>query len=169
MSPSLLAGMLLAVLAADAEPVDRIVAVVDGRPILASELGSGSDKDEAIERLIERQLLQTEARRRNINIDDRALDEAIEQVRSRNNIPDLATLKRAVTASGRSWKQYRTELREQLLERQLMGAIMARGTQVTDRELDQALAREPGLVEQRKLRHLLLRWCIRKVVSYSDK
>jgi peptidyl-prolyl cis-trans isomerase SurA len=157
MSPAFLAGVVLALLAADAEPLDRIVAVVDGRPILASELSSASDKDDAIEQLIERQLLQAEARRRDINIDERALDEAIEQVRSRNKIPDLATLQRAVTASGRSWKQYRTEMREQLLERQLMSAIMARGTQVTDRELDQALAREPGLIEQRKLRHLLLR------------
>ena len=157
MSPALFAVLTLGLLAAEAEPLDRVVAVVDGRPILNSELGSGAKKQEAIEQLVERQLLQAEARRRGISVDERAMDEAIEQIRSRNKIPDLATLRRAVTASGRTWQQYRTELREQLLERQIMGAIMARGTQVTERELDQALAREPGLVEQRKLRHLLLR------------
>ncbi len=157
MTPILFAGFALLVLAGEAEPLDRIVAVVDGRPILASDLGGNANSPEAVEQLVERQLLQAEARRRGISIGERELDEAIEQVRSRNKIPDLATLQRAVTASGRSWAQYRTELREQLLERQIMGAIMARGTQVTDRELDQAIAREPKLVEQRQLRHLLLR------------
>ncbi len=157
MTHALFAGLGLLVLAAEAEPLDRVVAVVDGRPILASDLGGNANSAEAVEQLIERQLLQVEARRRGISIGERELDEAIEQVRSRNKIPDLATLQRAVTASGRTWAQYRTELRGQLLERQIMGAIMARGTQVTDRELDQAIAREPKLIEQRKLRHLLLR------------
>ena len=64
---------------------------------------------------------------------------------------------RAVEASGRTWKDYRRELKEQLIQRQLVGAIMARGTQVTDRELKQALKRQPELIEQRRcLSHILL-------------
>ena len=137
--------------------VDRIVAVVDGQPILASELGASRDTQAAIEQLIEKRLLLAEAKRRGIEVDEAALDQAVEQIRSRNKIPDLATLMQAVQASGRSWQQYRTELKEQLIERQIMGAIMARGTQVTDRELKQAMARQPKLVEQRRLSHLLLR------------
>lgn len=137
--------------------VDRIVAVVDGQPILASELGASRDTQAAIEQLIEKRLLLAEAKRRGIEVDEAALDQAVEQIRTRNKIPDLATLMQAVQASGRSWQQYRTELKEQLIERQIMGAIMARGTQVTDRELKQAMARQPKLVEQRRLSHLLLR------------
>ena len=137
--------------------VDRIVAVVDGQPILSSELGASRDTKAAIEQLIEKRLLLAEAKRRGIEVDEAALDQAVEQIRARNKIPDLATLMQAVQASGRSWQQYRTELKEQLIERQIMGAIMARGTQVTDRELKQAMARQPKLVEQRRLSHLLLR------------
>jgi len=137
--------------------VDRIVAVVDGQPILSSELGASRDTKAAIEQLIEKRLLLAEAKRRGIEVDEAALDQAVEQIRARNKIPDLATLMQAVQASGRSWEQYRTELKEQLIERQIMGAIMARGTQVTDRELKQAMARQPKLVEQRRLSHLLLR------------
>ena len=137
--------------------VDRVVAVVDGQPILASELGASRDTQAAIEQLIEKRLLLAEAKRRGIEVDEAALDQAVEQIRTRNKIPDLATLMQAVPASGRSWQQYRTELKEQLIERQIMGAIMARGTQVTDRELKQAMARQPKLVEQRRLSHLLLR------------
>ena len=137
--------------------VDRVVAVVDGQPILASELRGARDTQAAVEQLIEKRLLLAEAKRRGIEVNESALDQAIEQIQSRNKIPDLATLMQAVQASGRSWQQYRTELKEQLIERQIMGAIMARGTQVTDRELKQAMVRQPKLVEQRRLSHLLLR------------
>ena len=113
--------------------------MVDGQPILLSELGNASDTQAAVEALIERRLLQAEARRRGIEVTEQALSEAIEQIQTRNQIPDRATLMRAVEASGRTWKDYRRELKEQLIQRQLVGAIMARGTQVTDRELKQAL------------------------------
>jgi parvulin-like peptidyl-prolyl isomerase len=143
-------------MASDAALLDRVVAVVDGRAILASDLPANAPTD-AVDQLIQRQLLQTEARRRSITIDDQAVDQAIEDVQKRNKIPDLATLQRAVQASGRTWAQYRKEMKEQLLERRLMGAIMAQGTQVTDRELKTALTREPRLAERRRMRHLLLR------------
>lgn len=149
--------MTIIALASTPDLVDRVVAIVDGQPILASELGQNSDTEAAVEQLIERRLLQAEAKRRGIEVDNQALTQAIDQIRKRNNIPDLATLQRAVQASGRSWEQYRTELREQLIERQIMSAIMARGTQVTDRELKQALKRQPKLSEQRRLSHILLR------------
>ena len=108
-----------------------------------------------MEALIERRLLQAEARRRGIEVTEQALSEAIEQIQTRNQIPDRATLMRAVKASGRTWNDYRRELKEQLIQRQLVGAIMAR-TQVTDRELKQALKRQPELIEQRRLSHILL-------------
>lgn len=150
-------SIMIIALASTPELVDRVVAIVDGQPILASELGKNNDTKAAVEQLIERRLLQAEAKRRGIEIDNQALNQAIEQIRQRNNIPDLATLQRAVQASGRSWEQYRKELKEQLIERQIMSAIMARGTQVTDRELKQALKRQPKLMEQRRLSHILLR------------
>lgn len=146
----------LAGLLSGPELVDRVVAVVDGQPILLSELGNASDTQAAVEALIERRLLQAEARRRGIEVTEQALNEAIEQIQTRNQIPDRATLMRAVEASGRTWKDYRRELKEQLIQRQLVGAIMARGTQVTDRELKQALKRQPELIEQRRLSHILL-------------
>ena len=141
---------------AEATLVDRVVALVDGRPILASELG-GNDDPEAVNQLIERLLLQAEARRRGIAVEDRALDDAIADVQQRNKIPDLAALQRAVQASGRTWSQYRRELREQLLEQRLMAAIMSQGTQVTDAELKRAIAKDAGLLERRRARHILLR------------
>jgi parvulin-like peptidyl-prolyl isomerase len=149
--------LALMLLASEASLVDRVVAVVDGRAILASDLLGASDSQAAVEQLIDKELLQAEARRRGISVDDKALDVAIEQVRERNRISDLATLKKAVIASGRSWRMYREEMREQLLERQIMSAIMAQGTQVTERELKMAISRDPGLVERRLTRHLLLR------------
>jgi len=90
-------------------------------------------------------------------VEDRALDDAIADVQQRNKIPDLAALQRAVQASGRTWSQYRRELREQLLEQRLMAAIMSQGTQVTDAELKRAIAKDAGLLERRRARHILLR------------
>ena len=63
-----------------------------------------------------------EARRRGIEVTEQALSEAIEQIQTRNQIPDRATLMRAVKASGRTWNDYRRELKEQLIQRQLVGA-----------------------------------------------
>ena len=63
---------------------DRVVAVVDGQPILLSELGNASDTQAAVEALIERRLLQAEARRRGIEVTEQALSEAIEQIQTRN-------------------------------------------------------------------------------------
>jgi peptidyl-prolyl cis-trans isomerase C len=152
--------LALALLIAAPTLVDGVVAQVDGDPILASELtpviARGMGREKAIEELISQRLLDVEAERRGLSVSDGALKKTLEGIRVRNQLPDIAALRRAVTESGRSFDVYRAQIRRQLLQRQVLGAVMRGGTQVTDRELDEAIRRDPGLVERRAVRHILL-------------
>jgi len=152
--------LLLALLVAAPSHVDGVVAQVDGEPVLASELAPmvarGLSRTKAVEELIRQRLLDVEAKRRGLAVSDAALQATLEEVRRRNKLPDVSALQRAVNDSGRSFDAYREQIRRQLLQRQVLGAVMRGGTQVTDRELDEAIARDPGLIETRSVRHILL-------------
>jgi peptidyl-prolyl cis-trans isomerase C len=152
--------LLLALVIAAPSLVDGVVAQVDGEPVLASELAPmvarGLSRTQAVEELIRQRLLDVEAKRRGLSVSDDALKATLEEVCRRNKLPNLAALRQAVNGSGRSFDAYREQIRDQLLQRQVLGAVMRGGTQVTERELDEAIARDPSLIETRSVRHILL-------------
>lgn len=143
-------------------PLDRVVAVVDGEAILASDLlpaqAQGLSQAEAFERLIRDRLLSAEARARSLTISDQELERTLDGIQSRNNIPDREALKAAITEAGQTWAEYLQSLRRQLLQQRLVGSMMRQSGMVTDREIDAELSlRASQHREERRLRHLLLR------------
>lgn len=142
--------------------VDRVVAVVDGEAILASDLipaqAQGLSQKEAFERLIRDRLLTAEARARGLEVSETELEAALDRVQERNKIPDRARLQDAVISSGQDWNEYQDALRRQLVQQRLIGSIMRQGSMVTDREIDNELSlRGSSYREERQLRHILLR------------
>lgn len=136
------------------EVVDRIVAVVNDEIITMSELDQMAKlvqpegglnpktkegqalKQEMLESLIDRKLAKAEAKRRGLTISDKDLDQAVEDFKKRNNLPDDAALNQALSKMGLTVKELRQQLHDQIQQERL--ATLAVGTKqkhVTDAEV----------------------------------
>ena len=161
---------VLQVRAAHAEPravvFDRIVAVVDGEPILLSTLRQRAvpwlhessrmpefRRREArrkvyrklLSRLIEERLVARAARDSGLRMDRTVVDHTIDAIAKQNAMSRSALLER-VRAAGVGEEQYRAELRSELLERDLLWTFMQQhGVPLDgkgDRELSRIMQRE---------------------------
>lgn len=130
MKPYLLAAALLSFAApAPAAPVDRVVAVVNGEAILLSDLGKArkeiakenvlagreeslNDKD-LLQRLIDDKLANQEAVKLGIEVSDKEIDGAVEDVLAQNRM-ELETLKARLAEQGVTFADYRTKIAEQI-------------------------------------------------------
>ncbi|MBM4274132.1 MAG: hypothetical protein FJ134_06700 [Deltaproteobacteria bacterium] len=154
MSILILAGLALAIMAGSAlaEVVDRIVAQVNDEIITMSEVEAlakslesegGPPKGKALqqlqremlEALIDRKLAIAEAKRRGISVSDKDLDQAMQEFKRRNNIPDDATLDKALTRSGLTYKDLRDQIQGQLLQERLANVAVGGKMTVSDAEV----------------------------------
>lgn len=158
-------------------PLDSIVAVVNDGVVLRSELESQvtaivdrlkeSDQplppaevieEQILERLIVNQLQLQRAERMGIRISDEMLNNALADVARRNDI-DFEQLPEVMSAQGLSYSTYRQDMREQLVMDQLRQVEVFRRISVTDRELEQCLARTAdsfGANAEFNLSHILI-------------
>jgi len=143
-TPSAVAGLLLAGVAglcwgsrpAHAEVIERVVAVVNDDAIFLSELrrraapfieqviegANETERPQRIKRLYEQflkelvddQLIEQTARKMNIMVSSADVEQAIENVRKQNSM-DTARFWEAVKAQGFTEKQYRADVRKQIL------------------------------------------------------
>jgi peptidyl-prolyl cis-trans isomerase SurA len=129
-----------------AEVVDRIVAEVNNEIITMSELQNMEksmqthsgvkptghvDKKvqrEMLEALIDRKLAKAEAKRRGITLNPKELEEALTRFKQRNNIPDDATLAKALASQGLSLKEFKQQIGDQMIQDRLL--TVAVGTKV---------------------------------------
>lgn len=144
LAPLLLAGP------GHAEIVDRIVAVVNDEIITMSELEqmskmvqaqSGANpkskegqalKRELLEALIDRKLAKAEAKRRGIEVTDKEVDQALEDFKKKNHLPDDAALNQALAKAGLTPKELRQQLADQIQQERLVFiAVGAKKTEVT--------------------------------------
>ncbi len=133
------AGLLFAASPVDAqvtrpgELVDRIVAVVQGEPVLASDLDALSatlarqgeeiaDPSELLERKIEDILIATQAQKLGIRTTDRELDERMSLIAEQNGISRDELVDAVANEYGISIAEYRELLREQMLRQQIIQA-----------------------------------------------
>jgi peptidyl-prolyl cis-trans isomerase SurA len=147
-----LAPLLLA-LPGHAEIVDRIVAVVNDEIITMSELEqmtrmiqsqAGANpkskegqalKREMLEALIDRKLAKAEAKRRGIEISDKEVDQAVEDFKKNNRLPDDATMNQALAKAGLTVKELRQQLADQIQQERLVFiAVGAKKTEVSEAE-----------------------------------
>jgi peptidyl-prolyl cis-trans isomerase SurA len=133
---ALLLGLSLAPLAAHAEIIERVVATVNDDAIFLSELRrraapffeqviAGADEKERparikrlyeqlLKELVDDQLIEQTARKMNVTVGSSEVEQAIDNVRKQNNL-DEAKFWEAVKGQGFTEKQYRTDVRKQLL------------------------------------------------------
>lgn len=166
------------VAAAEREPIERIVAVVNESVILASELEEQTElvrqrmqragekppaadvlRRRMLERLISEEIQIQHARRRGISVEDEAINNALRNLASERGT-DLAGLREQMQAAGLEFAQLREEVRIQLLLSRLRQRIIASQVTVSEQEVDDFLAqldrgRERDMAYH--VRHLLLR------------
>ena len=130
-------------------PLDRVVARVGDVVIWESELDARAATDpaaprgEALEALIDEELLVAEARRERITVGASELEAALDEIKQQNRLDD-AGLAAVLKEHGYTRARYRAELQRQLLRLRLYNAIIVDKVVVTDAEIA-AEARQRGL------------------------
>ena len=119
---------LLSPVSAAGKPVDGVAAVVDGRVITRSEVEElvmsrrlmagdapkvADARKEALEALIEQNLVQKEADRLGIAVTDEEVKKTITDIRIRNGM-DEDTFRKALAAQGMEYSRYEQEMRVQI-------------------------------------------------------
>ena len=151
---------LLAGPAAQAEVIDRIVAVVNDSVVLQSELNQAlldaqaqirargvavPDDDvlrpQVLERVIVTRLQTQRAQMAGIRIDDRELNEVLNNIARQNNMT-LSQLAESVKADGLDFLVVREQIRDEVLINRLRQKEVEARIQVTDQDVDLYLANQ---------------------------
>lgn len=150
-------GALSSARPARATVVERVVAVVGERAILLSdvkqralpfllriqqEIPAGAQRNAAIsqtyktvlERMVDEELQQRAANRSKIVVDAREVDEAITRIATQNGI-SVDQLVREAGKTGLDERQYRNEVRRQVLEAKLLNLRVQGRIKVTEEDL----------------------------------
>lgn len=148
--------IMLAASPVQAEPVDKIVAVVNGDIIILSELNAafepylkriedtykGSERDNALaesrkaflNRLIDARLIEQEAKKNGIFVKDEEVMAAIKDMADRRNIaPD--DIAKELAKEGLSLGAYKNDVREQMVRMRLLRREIKSKLMVTDQEI----------------------------------
>jgi peptidyl-prolyl cis-trans isomerase SurA len=178
--------MLLAAAAAHAQTrdlatkgvlLDRIAAVVNDGVVLSSELDDQmsviSDRlreqklelppqnvlrQQVLERLIIQEIEMQRANRAGIKIPDEALNNALQEIASRNKLT-LSQLPDALAAQGVEYSSYREQMRRELTLQLLRQRDVIQRISVTPREIDQYLERQthqPSDQNEYNVSHILI-------------
>jgi peptidyl-prolyl cis-trans isomerase SurA len=90
---------------------------------------------EMLEALIDRKLAKAEAKRRGINLSPKELDDALTRFKQRNNIPDDATLAKALANQGLSLKEFKQQIGDQIIQDRLLTVAVGTKIVVNDAEV----------------------------------
>src|SRR3954471_6302226 len=140
-----------------AEPLDRIVAVVDEDVVLKSELDTQVSRvvaqyanspqqlpprdvleHQVLERLILQKLQLTRADSSGVKGADAEIDQALTGRAAQNKL-DLSQLRQAIQAQGMDYEQFRRSVRDELVVSRLRQRVVQSRVQVSDAEVDTLL------------------------------
>jgi len=158
---------------AQAETVDRIVAVVNDDIILYSELQeqaqlleklnpnynlSTSESRSQFERqvlqgMVQERLTEQEVKRQNINVSKHDIDAAIEGFKKENGFTD-DQMKYVLQQQGKSLEEFRDGIKKQLERARLIERVLKSKTVVTDEQVDAYLKSHPVTGDMSERRHL---------------
>lgn len=110
--------------------IDAVVAIVGNEIVTQSDLdrlsqsnrasGRNEDRSALIHRLIEERLIMQEVRKKRVSVSDAEIEFALNDIQSRNRLPDRDALKKAVASENQSWRKYVRDLENQLLVLKLL-------------------------------------------------
>ncbi|TWT21257.1 molecular chaperone SurA [Luteimonas marina] len=159
--------------AQQAQPLERIAAVVDEDVILQSELDRAVSnivaqyanrqnqlpprhvlERQVLERLILVKLQTTRAAETGVRVGDAEVDSAINNIAQQNNLsPDQ--LRQQLARDGMSIEDFRSSLRDEILTQRLRQRFAQSRISVSDAEVDAAMASQAGAM-QYHLAHILV-------------
>lgn len=159
---------------AQAQPIDRIAAVVDEDVILRSELDralgnilaqyAGRENELPPRDVLERQLLErlvllklqvARAASTGVRVTDQEVDQAIAGIAAQNGV-SVEQLSQQVTRDGGSYSEFRNSVRDELTVQRLRQRFAQTRVSVTDAEIDAAMAADQASGAQYRLAHILV-------------
>jgi parvulin-like peptidyl-prolyl isomerase len=163
--------VILAASSVQAEPVDRIVAVVNEDIVILSELNTafdpyrkriedtykGAERDTALaesrkaflNRLIDARLIEQEAKKNGIFVKDEEVTAAIKDMTDRRNI-SLEDLPNELAKEGLTLEAYKKDFREQMIRMRLLRREIRSRVTVTDQEIGAYYVQHRGDYEGRE-------------------
>jgi peptidyl-prolyl cis-trans isomerase SurA len=145
--------------------VERVVAVVNGKIVLFSDLGRNVAKMEAemkgkgaeaqtgtreeterkvLDQMIDEILVGAETERRGLSVTDSTVDSAIASVMKQNNMKSTADLERALKNEGLTMDAYRSTVKRQIETSRLLNEAIRPRIQVTDQDAENEYRRSAG-------------------------
>lgn len=132
---------------ANADFFSVVVASVDGEPITSTDVSMEMGKEissvtdlrevdtkETIEKLVFGKVVELEAKKNNISVNDADVDNYIEEIQRKNNI-DLNALKSELILAGSSFEKYRKEVQFEILKSKLV-AVVLKGIAISSEEVE---------------------------------
>ncbi len=157
-----------------AQPLDRIVAVVDEDVILQSELDRAENniraqyatrtdqlppedvlRKQVLERLILVRLEVARAAEMGVRVSDEEVDSAIANIAQQNKM-SVEQMRAQLTQQGQSYADFRNSLRDELITQRLRQHFAQSRINVSDAEVDAALAAQASNGPQYRLAHILI-------------
>lgn len=157
---------------AAAQPINRIVAVVNDDVILASELEDKVQlvrsqlaqqntqppdpaqlERQVLERLIMERLQLQVAERNNIEVDDETLNANLRNIASQNGVT-LTEFRQTLEREGMDYAAFREELRSQIMINRLRQQTVINRIDISDQEVDNLLASQTAWSDQTRDYHL---------------
>ena len=128
----------LVFLSLNAKTVDKIVAVVNNNPITSYDVQTLEnqlhvDKNQALNMLIDKKLIQNEIEKRGISVDDYEIDDAMRKIAKRNNM-SLFEFQNILTQKGELQK-FKKKLKENLLKQKLFAEIVNAKLKITPQDI----------------------------------
>ena len=128
----------LVFLSLNAKIVDKIVAVVNNNPITSYDVQTLEnqlhvDKNQALNMLIDKKLIQNEIEKRGISVDDYEIDDAMRKIAKRNNM-SLFEFQNILTQKGELQK-FKKKLKENLLKQKLFSEIVNSKLRLTPKDI----------------------------------
>ncbi len=146
----LLLALLTIPLSAFGKVIDYIAAVVNGEPILYSDVlrfakeNRVSNLREALDRLIEREILITEAEKEGIKVSDKEVERTLKDLIKRNGFKNEEDFKKALKNEGLTLEDVKRKLREKLLIAKLIARDVKSKVEVSEGEIDRVCSQIEG-------------------------
>lgn len=150
-----------------AQAADKVVASVNGIPVLESQIAKQKDRKAAINRIIDEILVQQEIKNSGIKIEEAQLNHVIEDIAAQNGLT-YGQLLDAIEYQGISYATYRKQIAQQMLINKLRNQIISQSVNVSPEQvntLGQQLfeqAKSQGkdkkfIAKEYEIRHILLK------------
>ena len=161
---------------ADAQEIDRIVAIVEDEVITRRQLQQEiqrlrdefklqgrrlpPDADiapQVLELLINQSILLQQAKMRGVTISDSQLNRALEKLAANNGM-NLGQFRRALIENGIDYPAFREKIRREMMVNTIKSSYARQNVEISDQEVDDYLRRNAGQDENREYRlaHILV-------------